>query len=81
MKESRKEKVKTKNKVSRKRRTSQVAVVKNPPANTGDAGDSGLIPRSGKSSGEGNGSLLQYYCLKNCGQRSLVGYSPWGHKE
>ena len=32
--------------------------------------------------GGGNGSLLQYSCLDNPhGQRSLAGYSPWGHKE
>ena len=30
---------------------------------------------------EGNGNLLQKFCLENHGQRSLVGYSPWGHKE
>ena len=30
----------------------------------------------------GNGNPLQYYYLeKSHGQRSLVGYSPWGHKE
>ena len=29
--------------------------------------------------GERNGNLLQYSCLENLhGQRSLVGYSPWG---
>ena len=35
------------------------------------------------SPGEGNGSPLQYSCLENHmdGWRSLVGYSPWGHKE
>ena len=28
------------------------------------------------------GNPLQYSCLENPhGQRSLVGYSPWGHKE
>ena len=55
------------------------SVVKNPPAN---AGDVGLIPGSGRSSGEGNGYPLQYSCLKKShGQRSLVGYSPGGHKE
>ena len=45
-----------------------------------DAGDLGLIPGSGRSSGEGNGYPLQYSCLENPshGQRSLVGYSPWG---
>ena len=88
---------------------------------TCNAGDPGLIPRSGRSPGEGIGyplqysqaSLvaqtvknlpamwetwvqpwvgtipwrkvwqpLQYSCLENPhGQRSLVGYSPWGRKE
>ena len=38
------------------------SVVKNSPANAGDA-DS--IPGSGKSSGEGNGNLLHYSCLEN----------------
>ena len=57
-------------------------VVKNPPANAGDVRDTGSIPGSGKSSGEGNGNLLQYSCLENPhGQRSLVGYSPWGNTE
>jgi len=37
-------------------------VVKNPPANAGDAG---LISRSGRSPGEGNGNPLQYSCLEN----------------
>ena len=31
---------------------------------------------------EGNGKPLQYSCLeKSHGRRSLVDYSPWGHKE
>ena len=31
---------------------------------------------------EGHGHPLQYSCLENPhGQRSLMGYSPWGHKE
>ena len=38
------------------------SVVKNPPANVGDAG---LIPGSGRSSGEENGNPLQYSCLEN----------------
>ena len=29
------------------------------------AGDPGLIPRSGRSPGEGNGNPLQYSCLEN----------------
>ena len=33
------------------------------------------------SPGEGNGNPLQYSCLeKPHGQKSLVGYSPWGHR-
>ena len=37
-------------------------VIKNLPAN---AGDTGLTPGSGRSSGEGNGNPLQYSCLGN----------------
>ena len=44
--------------------------------------DPGLIPGWGRSPGGGNGNALQYSCLENPrGQRSLVGYSPWGLKE
>ena len=47
-------------------RASQVAlVVKNLPANTGDIGDVGSIPGSGRSPGGGNGNPLQYSCLEN----------------
>ena len=38
------------------------SVVKNPPANAGDAG---LITRLGRFPGEGNGNPLQYSCLGN----------------
>ena len=38
-------------------------MVKNLPANAGDAGDMGLIPGLGRSPGGGNGNLLQYSCL------------------
>ena len=41
------------------------SAVKNPPANGGGARDSGLIPGSGRSPGEGNGNPLQYSCLGN----------------
>ena len=44
-----------------------------------NAGDTGLIPGSGRSPGEGNGSPL--LPGKSHGQRSLIGYSPWGRKE
>ena len=48
-----------------------------------NAGDLGLILESGRSPGEGNGYPLLYSCLEKSvhGQSSLVGYSPWGHKE
>ena len=46
------------------------------------AGDLGSIPGLGRSPGEGSGNSLQYSCLENpYRQRSLVGYSPWGHRE
>ena len=38
------------------------SVVKNLPANAGDAG---LIPESGRAPGEGNSNPLQYSCLRN----------------
>ena len=37
-------------------------MVKNQPANARDVGS---VPGSGRSSGEGNGNLLQYSCLGN----------------
>ena len=40
-------------------------MVKNLPANLGDARDKGLVPDSRRSPGEGNGNLLQYSCLEN----------------
>ena len=47
-------------------------VVKNPPANAGDARDAGLIPGLGRSPGGGNGNPFQYSCLENPhGQRNL----------
>src|SRR5574337_777408 len=42
------------------------------------AGDSGLIPGSGRSPGEGNGNPLPVSSPGKChGQRSLRGRSPW----
>ena len=40
-------------------------VVKNPPANAGDIGDSGSIPGSGRAPGGGHGNPFQYSCLEN----------------
>ena len=41
------------------------SVIKNPPANAGDASDAGSIPGSGRSLGRGNGNPLQYSGLEN----------------
>ena len=40
-------------------------VVKNLSANAGDVTDRDSVPGWGRSSGEGNGKLLQYSCLEN----------------
>ena len=46
------------------------------------AGDPGLIPGLGRSSGEGNGNPLWYSCLENSMDRGApMGYSLWGYKE
>ena len=39
-------------------------MVKNPPANAGDARDMGSVPGSGRSPGEGNGKALQDPCVE-----------------
>ena len=59
-----------------------VLVVKNLPASAGDVRDTGLIPRSERSTGVGNGNPLQYSCLENpMDGGAQQGYSPWGCKE
>ena len=62
---------------------SQVALVgKNSPANAGGMRNADLIPGSGRTPGGGHGNPLQYSCLENPhGQRTLAGYSSWGHKK
>ena len=55
-------------------------MVKNLPANVGDARDMGSIPGSGRSPGGGNGNPV-FLPGKFHGQRSLAGCSPWGRKE
>ena len=57
-------------------------MVKNLPANAGNARDTNLIPGSRQSPGEGNGNPLQFSCLGNPMDRGAQrGYSPWGHLE
>ena len=41
------------------------SVIKKLFANVGAVGDKDSIPELGRSSGEGNGNLLQYSCLDN----------------
>ena len=52
-------------------------MVKNLPANTGNAKDVDSILRWGRSPGEGNGNPLQYSCLENPMDRGVW----WGCKE
>ena len=56
-------------------------MVKNPPADTGDVRDAGLIPGSGRSPGGGHGNPLQYSCLENPMDRGLhsMGLQRDGH--
>ena len=55
------------------------SAVKNLPANAGDVGS---IPGLGRSPGGGNGNPTPVFLPgESHGQRSLVGYSPRGHKE
>ena len=57
-------------------------VVKNPPANAGDARDMGWIPGSGRSPGVGNGHPLQDSCLENSMDREAWwATGPGGCKE
>ena len=55
-------------------------MVKNLPANAGDARDSGLVSGLERSPGRGNGNLI-FLPGKFHGQRKLIGYSPRGCKE
>ena len=72
---------KIKNTLLRKRASQVALVVKNLPASAGVMRDMGSIAGSGRSPG-GHGNPLLYSCLeKPYGQRSLVGYNPWGHEE
>ena len=54
------------------------SVVKNLPANAGDAG---LIPGSGRCPGEGNSNPLQYSCLRNPTDRGAWQATVHGNTE
>ena len=55
-------------------------VVKNLPANAGDVRDVSSIPGLGRSPGGGLPTLV-FLPGQSHRQKSLMGYSPWGHKE
>ena len=56
-------------------------IVKNLPPKGGDIREMGMIHGLGRSPGVGNGHLLQYSCLENSTDKSLLGYIPGGHEE
>ena len=56
-------------------------MVKNPPANAGDAGEADFIPELGRSPGGGNATHSSILARKFHGQRSLTDYSPWDLKK
>ena len=57
-------------------------MVKNPPASAGDIRDMGSTPGLGRPPGGGHGNPTPVFLPgESHGQRSLVGYSPQGHKE
>ena len=58
-----------------------VLVVKNPPANTGDARDASSIPGLGRSPGVGNVNRLQYSYLENSIDRGAWGATVHGVAE
>ena len=55
------------------------SVIKNLPAHAGNVGS---IPGSRRSPGEGKWQPTAVFLPgKSHGQRSLMGYTPWGHQE
>ena len=56
-------------------------MVKNLPANTGDTRDSGLILELGRFPWRREWQPTSvFFPGESHGQRSLAGYSPWGHR-
>ena len=57
-------------------------MVKNPPASAGDTRDMGSIPGWGRSPWRRKWLATPFlHAWRIHGQKSLAGYSPWGHKE
>ena len=57
------------------------SVVKNPPANAGDAGDMGSVPGLERSPGRGNDNPLWYSCLGNPINRGVWWATVYGVTE
>ena len=57
------------------------SVGKESSCSTGDTGDTGSVPGSGRSLGEGNGNLFQYSCLENPTGRRVWRATVHGVKE
>ena len=53
-------------------------MVKNPAVNVGGIREAALIPGSGRYPG---GPTPVFLTRESLGERSLAGYSPWGHIE
>ena len=56
-------------------------MVKNLPANAGDAGVKGSIPGSGRFPGIGNGNTVQYFGLENCTDRGAWRATVYNRKK
>ena len=56
-------------------------VVKNPLAKAKDKRDTGSIPDQEDPLEEGTATIPVFLPGEAHGQRSMAGYSPWGHKE
>ena len=67
---------------SNNRASQVVLMVKNPPANTGDARDAVLVPGVGKIPWRRKWLPTPVFSPgESHGQRSLMGFIPWGFKE
>ena len=56
-------------------------MIKNPPANAGNARDTGSVSGWGRAPGGINGNSLQYSCLENPMDRGAWQGIVWGVKE
>ena len=57
------------------------SAIKKLPFNAGNTGEASSVPGLGRSRGEGMATHSTTLAGKSQGQRSLMGYSPWGRNE